>query len=164
MPRTPTILGWTGFDGGYRRAVSFARLPKRAVEDDPRPAVAPSYIVTWNNLELAPCYPKTILAVPYYVTWNVLSDDSAPLSGTGPYSANINDAAVVGDLYSASPCDPVDDTGFDISGIIINLTITLTAGIFYIEGYDGAQHVISSSGALGVPGTNTLGSGTITIT
>ncbi len=35
-PRTPTIIGWAGFDGGLKRAVSFAKV-NREPEDDPIP-------------------------------------------------------------------------------------------------------------------------------
>lgn len=111
-PRTATIAGWSGFDGGYRRAVSFAKYSGREVEDDDGPVIIPGTCwATYGDILSA-----TVTGVALCGCFVLFGAPDRFFSATG--WTGVNGANMP--LAATSPGDPAN-TGW--SGIIGTITL-----------------------------------------
>lgn len=170
-PRVPTILGWAGFDGGYRRAVSFARtLDSRQPDDDPilKPPACPphsaNFEAVYDPFVDCGCYEAIsgpILSAqitgttglaggPVTLTWD----------GSG-WSAVIGTATIdfyalagcTGTVFSSQTCDIILSAFCAVVGS--NVVYNASANLDGVTAGDSGLF-LSGSGSLGVSLSNTI--------
>lgn len=163
-PRVPTIIGWVGFDGGYRRAISFARsLVRKEPDDDPilKPPApcdyGPELLVTIGTFTICGC------AADAFRSYKVLSDTVAPgvysapttAGNLGPWEANVGEAEM--QTYADSDFDCLTPAGVPSHPAVL-VAISCVDDIITVTGRitDGVQPIFFATGAIGDTLTNTL--------
>jgi len=119
--------------------------------------------LTFDTVEFASCFEIIILGVPYYATYPDTVSGTFPATLVSPDNWELVEIfAINGTLYSDAGC-----TVFDASatGLPLTFTIIHSAGTYAVTAVPttGGGQVFNGSGAIDTPITNTIGSGTITL-